>query len=258
MDDSPELAGARPVTVDCPQLAGRPGSVAEPDPDEIAERAGRLRADCKLRDALAAAGFAGPAYAEFEDELASYGSQLMTAWLDTGHIFARCRQVGLGLQPLPIPLADREDLAQETVAAALIAFKRKGLQRGGWRPELGASLKTYFTGALCLQFANTWKKWRRTQKVPAAVPLEAIPPGMAMSPEPGPGDIAMQRDEIRRGLVGIESERTRTALVLAEYGYEHEEIAEILGGDVTARAVEGYLRRHRSRMAPGSGQGGSR
>jgi hypothetical protein len=131
MDDGPEPTGATPVTIDCPPLAGHPGSMMEPDPDEIAERASRLRADCQLRDALAAEGFAGPAYAEFEDELASYGYQLMTAWLATGHIFAKCRQAGLGLQSLPVPLADREDLAQETVAAALVAFKRKGLQRGG-------------------------------------------------------------------------------------------------------------------------------
>lgn len=61
----------------------------------------------------------------------------------------------------------------------------------------------------------------------------------------------MRRDEIRGGLAGIENERTRVAVILAADGYEHEEIAEILGPDVTARAVEGYLRRHRQRTAAG-------
>jgi DNA-directed RNA polymerase specialized sigma24 family protein len=181
----------------------------------------------------------------------------MMAWLATGHIFTRCRQAGLGLKSLPVPVGDREDLAQETVAAALTAFKRKGLQQGGWRPDGGASLKTYFTGALCQQFANIWKKWLRTRVIPVPLPLEAVPSGTA-SPGPGPDDIVMQRDEIRRGLDGIESERTRAALVLASDGYEQEEIAEILGPDVTARAVEGCLRRHRRSRAAGNDQGGSR
>lgn len=257
MDDRPGPPGAVSAQVGSLPATARPGSVAVPDPDEIAERTDRLQADCDLRDALAAQRFAGPAYGVFEDELASYGRQIMMAWLTSGHIFARCRQAGLGLKSLPIPAGDREDLAQETVAAALNAFRRKGLQEGGWRPEGGASLKTYFTGALCHQFANIWKKWLRTPVISVPLPLEAVPDA-AVSPGPGPDDIVMQRDEIRRGLAGIESERTRTAVVLAAEGYEQEEIAEILGPDVTARAVEGYLRRHRRRMTPGSKQGGNR
>ena len=240
-----------------PPSAAIPDSEAVPDLDEVAERAARLQADRELRDALAAQGFAGPAYALFEDDLASYGYQVMKAWLASGHIFARCRQVGLGLKFLPVPVGDREDLAQETVAEALVAFRRKGLQQGGWRPEGGASLRTYFTGALCHQFANIWRKRLRTRMIPAELRLEAVSPA-AESPGPGPDDIVMQRDEIRRGLAGIKSERTRAVLVLAEYGYEQEEIAEILGPDVTARAVEGCLRRHRRRAAAEGKQGGSR
>jgi DNA-directed RNA polymerase specialized sigma24 family protein len=257
MDDRPRPPGTAAAKVSSPPSVARPGSVAVPDPDEIAERADRLQADCQIRDALAAEGFAGPAYGVFEDDLASYGYQVMMAWLATGHIFTRCRQAGLGLKSLPVPVGDREDLAQETVAAALNAFKRAGLQQGGWRPEGGASLKTYFAGALCRQFANIWRKWLRTRVISVPLPLEAVPPGTA-SPDLGPDDIAVQRDEIRHGLAGIESERTRAVLVLAAYGYEQEEIAEILGPDVTARVVEGCLRRHRRRVALGSEQGGSR
>jgi DNA-directed RNA polymerase specialized sigma24 family protein len=247
MDDYPRPASAASTTLSSAPPAARLGNVAVPDPEEVADLAARLQADLALRNALADQGFAGPAYALFENEFASYGHGLMTAWLATGHVFARCRQAGLGLTQLPVPVAEREDLVQETVAAALAAFKRNGLQQGGWRPEGGASLKTYFTGALCFQFANIWKKRLRARTDTAELPLEDVPPGIA-SPVPGPEDIAVQRDEIRRGLAGIDSERTRDAVVLASYGYEHEEIAEILGPEVTARAVEGYLRRHRRRM----------
>jgi RNA polymerase sigma factor (sigma-70 family) len=252
MDTYPKPASVTPASPGSDPASAQSANPAMPDPVELAERAARLQADCQLYDALAAQGFAGPAYAVFEDDLASYGHQVMTAWLATGYIFAVCRQAGLGLKSMPIPAADREDLVQETVAAALVAFKRKGLQQGGWRPEGGASLKTYFTGALRGQFANIWRKWLRTQADSAGQLLEVVPAG-AVSPAPGPEDIAVRRDEIRRGLAGIESDRTRAALVLAEDGYEHAEIAEIL--DVTARAVEAYLRRHRQRTATGASKG---
>jgi DNA-directed RNA polymerase specialized sigma24 family protein len=248
-------AHQRPVTV-TPTRAGsarpsaRRGSPAMPDPLDLAERAGRLQADCQLRDALAAQGFAGPAYAVFEEDLASYGHRVMTAWLATGYIFTLCHQAGLKLRPTPILEADHEDLAQETVAAALAAFRRNGLQQGGWRPEGGATLKTCFTGTLCGQFANVWKQWLRTRAATTELPLEMLSAGSASS-GPGPENTAVRRDEIRRGLAAIENERTRVAVVLAEDGYEHEEIAEILGLSVTARAVEGYLRRHRQHKAAG-------
>lgn len=257
MDDIPGPSATTPTKVGSTRPVAQSGSTAVPDPDELAEHTARLQADCELRGALAAEGFAGPAYGEFADDLASYGYEVMMAWLATGQIFDRCRQAGLGLKVLPVPVGDREDLAQDTVAAALNAFKRQGLQQGGWRPGGGASLRTYFTGALCQQFANTWKKWLRTRVIPIVVPLEAVPPALA-SPVPGPDEIAVQRDEIRRGLDKIENERTRAALVLAEDGYEQEEIAELLGPTVTARAVEGYLRRHRLRTTPGNKRGGRR
>ena len=249
----PTKAGPAP---EMPLSGGPEQSVA--DPDAAAEHAARLEADRALRDALAAQGFTGEAYAVYEDELAGYGHQVMTAWLATGHIFARCHEAGLRLLSLPIHVNDREDIAQETIAGALRSFKRKGLEDGGWRPEGGASLKAYFTGTLLLQFANVWKKRLRAGGVPGSLPPESardLLPELP-SPAPGPDDLALQRDEIRRGLAAIENKRARIAVVLSAEGYEQEEIAEVLGPDVSARSVEGLLRRHRSRVAGRGEKGG--
>jgi DNA-directed RNA polymerase specialized sigma24 family protein len=248
----PTRAGPVP---EMPLSGGPEQSVA--DPDGPAERAARLEADRALRDELAGQGFTGEAYAVLEDEFAGYGHQVMTAWLATGHIFARCHEAGLRLLSLPIHANDREDLAQETVAGALCAFKRQALEEGGWRPEGGASLKAYFTRTLLFQFANIWKKRLRAGGAPGSLPPESareLLPELP-SPAPGPDDIAMQRDEIRRGLAAIER-RARIAVVLSAEGYEQEEIAEVLGPDVSARAVEGLLRRHRSRVADLAKKGG--
>jgi DNA-directed RNA polymerase specialized sigma24 family protein len=231
------------------------GSAAEGDAStaSLADRAARLRADRDLRDMLAAQGFAGPAYAVFEEELAGYGYQVMMDWLRTGYIFIQCRNTGIGLPSWPIPAHEREDLAQETVAEALGAFRQKGLREGGWRPDRGASLKTYFTGALCLQFANSWKKRLRATGTVTVSSLEMLPSDTE-SGEPGPAEISWQRDAIRRGLADIKSDITRVALVLAADGYEQEEIAEILGPDVTPKSIEGCLRRHRRNMRNGNGE----
>jgi hypothetical protein len=133
MDDRLGPTSAAPMKAGPPPETPPSSAPERPvlDLDGSAERAARLEADRALRDALAAQGFAGETYTIFEDELASYGHQLMTAWLKTGHIFARCQAAGLRLLSLPIHTNDLEDLAQETIAAALRSFKRKGLEEGG-------------------------------------------------------------------------------------------------------------------------------
>ena len=254
-DGQPGSPRPAPARVKSPRASLAEGSAAEERANaaSLADRAARLRADRDLRDMLAAQGFAGAAYAVFEEELASYGYQVMMDWLRTGYIFSLCRNTGIMLFSQPIPDQEIEDLAQETVAEALDAFKRRGLQEGRWCPDRGASLKTYFTKALCLQFANSWRKRLRAGCTAAASSLEALSCDTE-SGEPGPAEISLQRDTIRRGLADIKSEITRVALVLAAYGYQHEEIAEILGPGITPRSVERSLRRHRQGMTNGNGE----
>ena len=80
-----------------PQKARCPSDAPEvPDPGE---QAARLQAEQELRDALAEDGFAGPAYAVFEEDLVNFGYNTMEALLRSGYIFARCREAGLHLRP---------------------------------------------------------------------------------------------------------------------------------------------------------------
>ena len=59
----------------------------------------------------------------------------------------------------------------------------------------------------------------------------------------------LQRQQIRDGLMAIQPEKTRMALVLTEDGYDQQEIAEVIGDGATSRTVEGLLRRHREKIA---------
>lgn len=260
MNKRPGPAGPTPATADSlrPILAAG-GAVTDLDQtrDGQVGDARRLQVELELQAALVAEGFAGEGLAA----LAEYGYEFITPLIATGYIFARCRKAGFWLLPLKIPLGEQEDLAQETVAETVRAFKDYGLGQGGWQPEAG-SLRPYFTVALLGQFANAWRRWLKDrmvnigeQLVHRGMSLETLLPGLE-SPERGPADVCVQLDEIRRGLVGIKHKKTRVALVLTEFGYSHEEIAELLG--VTPRAVEGYLRRHRLRIAAVRQQGGQR
>jgi RNA polymerase sigma factor (sigma-70 family) len=249
MDKWPGLASAA-------QSAARPSAplpgvaVLAPAPDD-AESPARLEADRQLRDTLREASYTGPAYAVFEAELAAYGREVMTVLIATGLIFVRCKEDGYPLLMLPIPADDREDLVQETVGKALASFKRNGLERGGWKPEKGRSLKGYFTHTLFGQFSNIWKKRVRDQQDRAehcGPSLDELPVGTRL-PGADPADIYALREEVRRALAGIGHERTRVTLAMTELGFTQDEIAEILG--VTRRAVEGYMRRYRRRRANG-------
>ncbi len=240
-----------------PARAG-PTTSEEPSLDELEFAEGlddllRLPADARLADAmqvearLAAeirtSGFSGQAWDIIEDTLIDYGYQVMTLLLRTGLIFARCAENGLFLPAQHIPPDEQGDLAQETVVAALGAFQDSFARGKGWDPAGDASLRTFFRRGLLFQFANVWRKRIRAAP-PADGPrldeLTEVP-----HPGPGPLEVCEQRDLVRRELADISSDRTRVALVLTADGYEQEEIAEILG--VTARSVEGYLRRHRER-----------
>ncbi|MFC4535426.1 RNA polymerase sigma factor [Sphaerisporangium dianthi] len=215
----------------------------------------RLQADTELRDALARNGFTGESYAELQDRLARYAYPIVLAWIRSGFIFLKCRELGIGLAASPRP-TDEEDQAQlaiDTVAAGLPAFREKALVQGGWRPERGATLTTYFVGGLPYQFANAYRSWLKS-KHQTATPDEV--PESVPCPRPGPEQIVVQRDEVREGLRTVPSPRTQLALWLTAEGYDQGEIAEILGEGTTRRAVEGMLRRHRlSRRADHEGGG---
>jgi len=208
MDERPGPAGPTPTTADSPRpMPAADGTVKELGQAQNgpADADTRLQTELELRAALVAEGFAGEGFAE----LADYGYEFIKPLLATGYIFTRCREAGFRLLSLQIPFSEQEDLAQETVAEGLRVFKDHGLERGGWQPEGGASLKTYFTGALLGQFANAWRRWLKDrvvdlgdQVVHRGVPLETLSPDPESpdpeSPDLGPAEVSVQLDELRR------------------------------------------------------------
>jgi DNA-directed RNA polymerase specialized sigma24 family protein len=205
-------------------------------------------ADAALYRRLASVRFAGPDYQAYIEELAAYGIAVCEAWLVMGLMFQRCARQGrpIGDPPTDWSADDRRELVLETVTVALRDFREYALVKGEWKPDAGSSLKTYFIGGCVFAFPNVYRSWKRERDHWAWTVLDE---GMLHSVPvrgPGPEDRVLEWANLRALLASLD-QRTAAVVMLGAEGYSQEEIAEIL--DVTKRAVEGLLYRHRKRWA---------
>lgn len=218
----------------------------------------RLEGDTELVALLACNGFVGPAYARFERDLHTYGRRVLTAWMKSGHIFVKCRRRGLLLRRLPRPFTaeDRSELADHTLATALPSFRQHALIESGWTPEGNAGLTTYFTNGMPLHFANPYRAWHRRASEDLRWQHHTVPHENAelLAGDPystDPALICVSRETVRDSFRDID-ERTRGILALKIERYTHAEIGEVY--DMTVRAVEGVIYRHRKRLEERGGK----
>lgn len=241
------------------RAAGAPGGHRGTDHDG---GLGRIAADRRLVDALAAAGFAGPRFDRFRDELARYAVSVLCGWIYSGYVFQLAAERGFVVRPTAAELdvlhrdADlRQELAVMVVAVALPAFREQALVGGGWRADRGASLTTYFLGACLIAFPNEFRKHRsqrqRWRAQDAAHPTAAASCAAASG---DPASLVAGTMRVREDLAQMDP-RTRAIVALRMDGYRQEEIAEMLG-ETSARAVEGVLYRWRVKQARPSSEGG--
>jgi DNA-directed RNA polymerase specialized sigma24 family protein len=218
---------------------------------EEAEHLRRLAADQDLLTALQLHGLQGPTWDRFAEVLARYGYQVIRAWVWTRQIFPHCARRGFGL-PQPAHLRwtkeQANEVALETVAKAIRAFRGYVLREGRWSPTRGATLRTYFVGQCLLQFPNVYRRWLSEleldfQEVPA---LDELEDPLDQSEYGDPAGRVVMRDAVARGLALVNNDRTRVVLQLRAGGYSEPEIADLMG--TTVKAIELLLYRHRQRL----------
>jgi DNA-directed RNA polymerase specialized sigma24 family protein len=218
----------------------------------------RRQGDLALLAALAAVDFTGPVWARFADGLARYGHAVVMAWLRTGEMFVQCRRKSCWLSPPPSWCGEDDwvSMASDTVVKAILVFQDQGLRQGGWRPDGGASMKTYFLGTCVLTFPNVYRKWCTEQKTLRQLDLVPWPDDVAcaVSSAEDPGELAMLRARLREGFNSMPDDRTRGAVLLHGYGYSNKEIADLLG--TTPGAVKQILARQRDRGLRATRDGG--
>ena len=210
----------------------------------------RVANDERVVATLEVEGLQGPAWEEFAEVLVAYAYQCLLGWIRSGLIVLRCRERGI---PLPTGFVvslsqdEAEQLTEEILADAVLGFQEL-LRKGGWSPEGGASLATFFVGQCITRFPNLYRAWLRDRRPTSWAPLSELDENsarVAYARQIDPADAAVAALELRR-VSGELDERTLHAVVLQELGYQVVEIAELL--DENPKAIEMVLYHHRRRM----------
>ena len=108
----------------------------------------------------------GPVWQAIRDEIWTYSSRTLAKLIRTERVWAEYRRLGgitatdLRYPPNGITADDAHDLAIDTVTAGLPVL-RAYLIEGRWRPDGGASIKTWATNLMVLRLPAAWRKWRR-------------------------------------------------------------------------------------------------
>ncbi|MFF3070232.1 hypothetical protein ACFVSN_06810 [Kitasatospora sp. NPDC057904] len=195
-----ERSGASPYPAPAREPARAPA-------DSLARR----KADQDLVDRLAAGGWTGPDYVLFEAAMIATGTKVLRHWIVTEQIHHRCFVAGRPLDTdagtrrvLRERVDERESLIGETVALAWTRFREKALIEGGWSCAGGATLASYFVGAVLLAFPGAHRRWCREFGAGAAV---EVPLGDALPDIVDGGEVQQDRahDDIVPDLAASET-----------------------------------------------------
>lgn len=179
---------------------------------EQLERLRRLQADEELVLALQLEQFTGRLWARFSRELTRYGLGVLRAWIRHGTIYVKAKKLtGYGLGRIEGWPDDQtiDDIATDTVVAALNYFRDKVLKTHRWQSSGGASLGTFFIGQCLYQFANIYRSALRAELErieQATTPMDEHPRRSAALLHRG----AAQKEQLSR-LPGSNKKRVRTS-----------------------------------------------
>lgn len=250
-----------------PSLSGAPIQQSEEPPavstdwlsefekTDEAERLERLDTDRELVAELRQSNFSGAHYTYYSTELAKYGLAVISGWTIRGLILHKVATKGHGGLPPPLDrsLEDSDvvqELANETVAVALKAFRERVLIPGRWDPSKGASIKTYFIGQCLMQFANVYRRWHReTYREEAFLTFDGDIFGLHSGQSDDVATIVSRNDHVTRTLATIKDPRVQQAFVLSASGHTHAQIALRL--NVSTKAVERMIAHARGRILKG-------
>lgn len=197
------------------------------------ERLHRLQADEDLLLALQLHEFTGRPWDRFARELTRYGLAVLRAWIRHGTIYGKVKTLTgykLGrIEGWPDPQTV-EDLAADTVVAALIYFRDKVLKNHRWQSSGGASLGTFFIGQCLYQFPNVYRSALRAE-------LDRIDQSTTSIEElfeddfdiiKGIEETLVIRDAAAEAIAMLSTDRARRALFLQDAGFTQREIADNL------------------------------
>ncbi len=218
---------------------------------EQADRIDRLAADYELVNDLALADFRGKDWDYFTTELARYGFAVIRGWMRRGLIYARCKEQKVKGVPPPLDYGfdddEIEELANETVALALVHFRDDVLMKKKWDYQRGATLRTYFIGQCLIRFGGVYRSWWNNER-PFS---DMVTDDDELLADLGPrhnttAGRAIDAVTAERALASIKDPRVRFAMRKCAEGWTQARVAQILG--VTPHAVHRMIANERERL----------
>ena len=212
-----------------------------------------LTRDRELYVELLDADFSGPRYDVWAGQMWTYAIRVLTGWLRSGEISEQCarRDIFISINSVELEILARNaevrsTLAIETVMSAGPDFTKRALRGGGWNPNKGACIFTFFVGRCLYAFRDVFKTWSRARNRQIIEVAEGLV-GQEGRPARGPGSNPARWVATQDTLQRIFEEATPVAVAICLLKYEdpeltHKQIGDRLGG-MTSRAVEGQLHR---------------
>ncbi|MDZ7931873.1 MAG: sigma-70 family RNA polymerase sigma factor [Rhodococcus sp. (in: high G+C Gram-positive bacteria)] len=209
------------------------------------DRLQRRGGDEELLLTLQLGGFAKQDWDPVAQELARYGLAVVTSWIRSRTIFTKVKQrTGYGLPVLDDWPNDPEvvnDVATDTVVAALEYFRDNILMKNRWDPSKGASIRTYFIGQCLFKFANCYRKIYETERTRRAQELLTDDDTITQTTMRGIEGMVVTTIELREAIASVTTAHARVALMLHSQGYKYDEIADRLGVPGGAKKVENMI-----------------
>lgn len=205
-----------------------------------------------------------PEWRVFANALAEYGYSVFMGWLISGVVYQMASQHGggrgvFGLEKIPEGLKlwpdDAHAVATDLVIHSIAAFRDKTLMNPNaekrWRPDGGASIKTFFIGRCLMELPDIYQRWARQEKRfrKQGARYAALPQGERSGPHIDPelaGSAAAMLEELRQD----NDKETMAMFELQLAGFRYDEIAEMLASvGISMTTAQVRSRMSRARLA---------
>ncbi|WP_405861387.1 hypothetical protein OG407_25100 [Streptomyces sp. NBC_01515] len=191
--------------------------------------------DRKLYELLRQAGFRGPMYDVVMGNLIETARHIMLAQIKDGRAFAACARIHRPITDtkmigvLQTDVGERDDVVTDLLELGVPRFREDALVGGRWKPHGGASLQTFFVGALVRELPNVFRKWStQHQRFKPGLTDPTRLPTLVRHSAPDPVRHAVTTDQIEWALSGADLGIRRIAEMI-KLGYPWAEIAGVLG-----------------------------
>jgi DNA-directed RNA polymerase specialized sigma24 family protein len=200
-------------------------------------------------------------YVEFGLALRDFAmNTLLAQWRDKTLLVEvrRKTSIPLGLPPSYWDFSHIRSIVAVAVSRSVEPFLDHAVLHGGWNPDRGATISTFFTHYCYYRFADEYRREyrseRRSARTLSSAGDERVPDlgldvarYLMLSPDPDPERVALDRAEIRRLLEAASHSQIPTIVFLVSEGHTAKEIGRHL--NMSDNAVNKALGKFRADVA---------